>query len=150
MKILVVDDSPTMRRITESALEQVGHQDIVCAVDGEEALRRLEEASFDLIITDWHMPGMGGLLLTQKVRASRHYSHIPMLLLTTRCSEQDIKEAQIARVNDFITKPFTPGVLKDTIQRVLRGQEEKRYEKPQKSVAGFKSDQHDIPDTRFV
>ncbi len=119
MKYLVVDDSPTMRRIVINALKTFGITDVVQAGDGKEALEKLNEGGVDFVITDWNMPNMTGLELTKAIRSSEKFKHLPILMVTTRGLKQDIIEALKARVNNYVVKPFTPQVLKDKIDTIL-------------------------------
>jgi len=120
MKFLVVDDSPTMRRIVINALKQFGYDNVVEAGDGIEALDVLKkESNVEFIITDWNMPNMTGLELTQTVRASTEFANLPILMVTTRGLKQDIVDALKARVNNYVVKPFTPQVLKEKIDAIL-------------------------------
>lgn len=120
MKFLVVDDSPTMRRIVINALKSFSIEDIVEAEDGQDALSKLQTHNIDFIITDWNMPNMTGLDLTKTVRASDKWNKIPILMVTTRGLKQDIIEALQAKVNNYIVKPFTPQVLKEKIMAILK------------------------------
>ncbi len=120
MKFLVVDDSPTMRRIMKNTLHQLGYTDVVEAVDGKDALAKLNVEEVDFIITDWNMPNMTGLEFTQAVRSSPPFDSLPILMVTTRSMKDDVLQALQARVNNYITKPFTPDVLKKKINQVLK------------------------------
>lgn len=120
MKFLVVDDSPTMRRIVINALKSFSIEDIVEAEDGQDALSKLQTHNIDFIITDWNMPNMTGLDLTKTVRTSDKWNKIPILMVTTRGLKQDIIEALQAKVNNYIVKPFTPQVLKEKIMAILK------------------------------
>lgn len=120
MKFLVVDDSPTMRRIVINALKSFGIEDIVEAEDGQDALSKLQQNKIDFIITDWNMPNMSGLDLTKTVRASEQWKNIPILMVTTRGLKEDIIQALQAKVNNYIVKPFTPQVLKEKITAILQ------------------------------
>lgn len=120
MKFLVVDDSPTMRRIVINALKSFGIEDIVEAEDGQDALVKLQQNKIDFIITDWNMPNMSGLDLTKTVRASEQWKNIPILMVTTRGLKEDIIQALQAKVNNYIVKPFTPQVLKEKITAILQ------------------------------
>ena len=120
LKILIVDDSATMRRIVLNALKEGGYTDIIEASDGKDALEKLMTDKIDFIITDWNMPNMSGLEFTRAVRSETDIQHIPILMVTTRGVKQDIVEALQARVNNYIIKPFTPQVLKDKIEQILR------------------------------
>lgn len=120
MQFLVVDDSPTMRRIVVNALRSIGYENVVEAEDGQDALSKLQTNSIDFIITDWNMPNLNGLDLTKTIRSSPSLSSIPILMVTTRALKQDIIEALQAKVNNYIVKPFTPAVLKEKIDLILQ------------------------------
>lgn len=119
MKFLVVDDSPTMRRILINSLKKIGYDDIIEAQDGRDALAKLYVEPVDFIITDWNMPNMSGLELTKRVRASEQFQHLPILIVTTRGMKQDVLEAMHARANSYIVKPFTTQTLKEKIEQIL-------------------------------
>jgi two-component system chemotaxis response regulator CheY len=119
MRYLVVDDSPTMRRIVINALKSFGWTETVEAGDGQEALDKLEVEQIDFVITDWNMPIMSGLELTKAIRANPKLNHLPILMVTTRGLKTDIIDALKARVNNYVVKPFTPQVLKEKIDAVL-------------------------------
>jgi two-component system, chemotaxis family, chemotaxis protein CheY len=118
MKFLVVDDSPTMRRIVNNSLKGLGYTDVIEAEDGKDALAKIE--GIDFIITDWNMPVMTGLEFTKAVRADEKYKHLPILMVTTRGVKDDIVEALQARVNNYVVKPFTPTVLKEKIDTIIK------------------------------
>jgi two-component system chemotaxis response regulator CheY len=120
MKFLVVDDSPTMRRIVCNALHEIGYEDIAEAEDGEDAIETLEAASPDFVITDWNMPNMNGLDLTKSIRDHTEYGHLPILMITTRGMKEDVVTAMQAKVNNYIVKPFTPAVLRKKINLVMK------------------------------
>lgn len=120
MRFLVVDDSPTMRRIVINALKSFGHTEVVEAADGQEGLEQLNKNEIDFVITDWNMPVMSGLELTKAIRSSEKYKNVPILMVTTRGLKQDIIEALKARVNNYVVKPFTPQVLKEKMDAVLK------------------------------
>ena len=120
MKMLVVDDSPTMRRIVVQMLKKIGYSNIVEAGDGREALERLKaEGDFDMLLTDWNMPVMSGLELTENVRGDARLSSLPILMVTPRNMKQDIIAAMRAGVNNYVTKPFDPKTIKEKIDRVV-------------------------------
>ncbi len=119
MKFLVVDDSPTMRRIVINALKSFGWTEVTQAGDGEEALEQLRSEMVDFVITDWNMPVMTGLELTKAIRADAQFKHLPILMVTTRGLKTDIIDALKAKVNNYVVKPFTPPVLKEKIDAVL-------------------------------
>ncbi len=120
MKFLVVDDSPTMRRIVTNALKEIGYEDVAEAEDGEDAVTKLESHSFDFLVTDWNMPNMNGLELTQHVRSHETYGDMPILMVTTRGMKEDVMAAMQARVNNYVVKPFTPDVLREKIEMILK------------------------------
>lgn len=120
MKVLVVDDSPTMRRIVVQMLKRLGYSNIVEADHGKDALNRmLMDGDFELLLTDWNMPIMNGLELVQAVRTNPKISNIPILMVTTRNMRQDIVAAMRAGVNNYVTKPFDPKTIKEKIDKVL-------------------------------
>lgn len=119
MKILAVDDSPTMRRIIINSLKKAGYSDVIEATDGKDALAKMKVNSFDFIITDWNMPEMDGMTFVTNIRASDQFKSIPVLMVTTRSVQDDIVEAVKAGVNSYIVKPFTPDTLKEKIEQVL-------------------------------
>lgn len=121
MRFLVVDDSPTMRRIVINSLRSFGYEEIIEAVDGQDALAKLHTEKVDFVITDWNMPNMTGLELTQAIRSDATFSALPVLMVTTRGVKEDIIQALQARVNNYIVKPFTPAVLKEKIQAIIGG-----------------------------
>ena len=120
MKILIVDDSITIRRIITNALKTVGFPETVEATNGKDALEKLATANVDFIITDWNMPEMNGLDFIKQVRANPLYSSLPILMITTRGTEHDVIEALQAKVNSYIVKPFTPQELKEKIEGILK------------------------------
>lgn len=120
MRILVVDDSPMMRRVVCNALQAIGHVETEEAGDGEDALEKLNANAPDLVITDWNMPKKNGLELTKAIRAHPRFSDLPILMITTRGLAEDVIEAMRARVSSFVVKPFTPEVLDEKIRAVLK------------------------------
>jgi two-component system, chemotaxis family, chemotaxis protein CheY len=120
MKFLVVDDSPTMRRIVCNALREIGYDNYDEAEDGEDAIDKLKGDSFDFVITDWNMPKMNGLELTQSIRGDQTYAQVPILMVTTRGMKEDVIAAMHARVNNYMVKPFTPEVLREKINLILK------------------------------
>ncbi len=119
MRFLVVDDSPTMRRIVVNALQNFGYHDVVEAEDGQDALAKLHTENIEFVITDWNMPNMNGLELTRAIRNDSSFSTLPILMVTTRGLKQDILEALHAKVNNYVVKPFTPSVLKEKIDKLM-------------------------------
>jgi len=121
LKILAVDDSPTMRRIIINTLKRAGFTDVQEASDGKDALAKMKVDKPNFIITDWNMPEMDGLTFVTTLRNDNEYKSIPVLMVTTRSVKEDIVVAMKAGVNNYIVKPFTPDTLKAKIDQVLAG-----------------------------
>ena len=121
LRILAVDDSPTMRRIIINTLKRAGYTEVVEATDGKDALAKLKTDKIDFVITDWNMPEMDGLTFVSTLRADSTFKNLPVLMVTTRSVKDDIVEAMKAGVNSYIVKPFTPDTLKAKIDQVLAG-----------------------------
>src|SRR5690554_1110216 len=119
MKILVVDDFSTMRRIIKNLLRDLGMQNVSEADDGNTALPMLQNGDFDFVITDWNMPGMQGIDLLREIRADESLSHIPVLMVTAEAKRDQIIEAAQAGVNGYIVKPFTAATLKEKLDKVF-------------------------------
>ena len=119
MKILVVDDFSTMRRIVKNLLQELGYSDITEADDGNTALPMLKAGTFEFLITDWNMPGMAGLDLLKAVRADAKLSKLPVLMLTAEAKREQIIEAAQAGVSGYVIKPFTAVTLKEKIDKIL-------------------------------
>jgi two-component system chemotaxis response regulator CheY len=122
MNFLVVDDFSTMRRIIKSVLHEMGHANVTEADDGNTALPLLKNGNFDFLITDWNMPGMGGLELLKIVRADPRMAKLPVLLLTAEAKREQIVEAAKAGVSGYVIKPFTPAILKEKIEKIVAAQ----------------------------
>ncbi|MDX9858145.1 MAG: response regulator [candidate division Zixibacteria bacterium] len=121
LKILAVDDSPTMRRIIINTLKRAGFQNVVEANDGKDALAKMKVEPVNFVITDWNMPEMDGLTFVTTLRSMEEYKNLPILMVTTRSVKDDILEAMKAGVNNYIVKPFTPDTLKEKIESILAG-----------------------------
>ena len=120
MKLLVVDDSSTMRRIIKNTLQRLGYEDVLEAEHGLEAWQIMDRTpDIDILVTDWNMPEMNGLELVRKVRAARKYDNMPIIMITTEGGKAEVITALKAGVNNYIVKPFTPQVLKDKLEDVL-------------------------------
>ena len=117
MKILVVDDSSTMRRIIINTLSRIGYTNVVEAEHGKTGLEKLGQGGVEMIITDWNMPEMDGLEFVGAVRSSD--ANIPILMVTTNAAKEDIVSALQAGVNNYVVKPFTPDTLKEKIESLL-------------------------------
>lgn len=119
MRILIVDDFSTMRRIVRNILRQLGMQNVVEADDGTTAWDILNREKIDFIVSDWNMPKMAGIDLLRKVRASEQFSHLPFLMVTAEAQQENIIEAVQAKVSNYIVKPFTADTLKQKIDKIF-------------------------------
>jgi len=119
MKILVVDDFSTMRRIIKNLLRDLGFTNTQEADDGVTALPMLQSGSFDFLVTDWNMPGMTGLDLLKEVRKDANLVSLPVLMVTAESKREQIIEAAQAGVNGYVVKPFTAATLKEKIDKIF-------------------------------
>ena len=119
MKILIVDDFSTMRRIIKNLLRELGFNNTVEADDGQTALPKLLGGGIDFLITDWNMPSMNGLDLLRTVRADPNLRHIPVLMVTAEAKREQIVEAAQAGVNGYVIKPFTAATLQEKIEKIF-------------------------------
>tara|TARA_R110002050_G_scaffold9504_1_gene33330 strand:- start:486797 stop:487201 length:405 start_codon:yes stop_codon:yes gene_type:complete len=119
MKILIVDDFSTMRRIIKNLLRELGFNNTVEADDGLTALPILQAGGIDFLVTDWNMPGMQGIDLLKAVRADAKLSSIPVLMVTAETKREQIMVAAQAGVNGYVVKPFTAATLKDKIDKIF-------------------------------
>jgi two-component system chemotaxis response regulator CheY len=119
MKILVVDDFSTMRRIIKNLLKDLGFTNIQEADDGNTALPMLQQGDFDFVVTDWNMPGMQGIDLLRAIRADANLKHIPVLMVTADAKKEQIVAAAQAGVNGYVIKPFTAATLKEKLAKIF-------------------------------
>lgn len=119
MKILVVDDFSTMRRIIKNLLRDLGFTNTDEADDGNTALPMLKSGKYDFLVTDWNMPGMTGIELLQTVRADDDLKNLPVLMVTAEAKRDQIVAAAQAGVNGYVVKPFTAAVLKEKIEKIF-------------------------------
>ncbi|NOQ31232.1 MAG: response regulator [Helicobacteraceae bacterium] len=120
MKLIVVDDSSTMRRIIKNTLGRLGYKDILEGEDGVQGWNVLNaNPDTGMLITDWNMPEMNGLELVKKVRADERFTDLPIIMVTTEGGKGEVITALKAGVNNYIVKPFTPAVLKEKLGAVL-------------------------------
>jgi two-component system chemotaxis response regulator CheY len=119
MKILIVDDFSTMRRIIKNLLRDLGFTNTVEADDGTTALPILQAGSIDFLVTDWNMPGMTGIELLRAVRADDKLKTIPVLMVTAEAKRDQIIAAAQAGVNGYVVKPFTAVALKEKIEKIF-------------------------------
>ena len=121
MRILIVDDFATMRRIIKSILNQLGFDDFEQAEDGLKALNILKkDPNFDLVVTDWNMPLMNGLELLREIRKSEDLKKIPVLMVTAEAKREQIFEAAKSGVNGYIVKPFNKDMLERKIEKIFQ------------------------------
>lgn len=119
MKILVVDDFSTMRRIVKNLLRDLGFTNTHEADDGSTAWPMLQSGDFDFVVTDWNMPGMTGIELLQKIRADDRLKTVPVLMVTAEAKRDQIVAAAQAGVNGYVVKPFTAAALKEKIEKIF-------------------------------
>jgi two-component system chemotaxis response regulator CheY len=119
MPILVVDDYKTMIRIIRNLLNQIGFQDVDEAVDGKEALNKMKEKKYGLIISDWNMESMTGFDLLRQVRTDAALSQTPFIMVTADSRTENVVAAKKAGVNNYIVKPFNAATLKGKIGAVF-------------------------------
>jgi len=119
MKILIVDDFSTMRRIIKNLLRDLGFSNCAEADDGNSALPMLQTGVYDFLVTDWNMPGMTGIELLRAVRKEEKLATLPVLMVTAEQKREQIIEAAQAGVNGYIVKPFTATTLKEKIDKIF-------------------------------
>ena len=117
MRILLVDDSRTIRNIQRNTLAGMGHTDVLEAADGQEALTVLAAERPDLMLVDWNMPNMDGITLVRKVRETD--KALPMIMVTTEAERSRVMEALKAGVNNYVVKPFTAETLGEKIEQTM-------------------------------
>jgi two-component system chemotaxis response regulator CheY len=119
IKILVVDDFSTMRRIVKNLLKELGFANVDEAEDGAVALQKLQEGGFDFVVTDWNMPNMDGLQLLQAIRSDTALSRLPVLMITAEAKKENIIAAAQAGASGYIVKPFTAATLAEKLQKIF-------------------------------
>lgn len=119
MRVLVVDDFSTMRRIVRNILRQLGFNNVVEADDGVSAWEVVNRDKIDFIVSDWNMPNMTGIDFLRKVRASEQHCNIPFLMVTAEAQQENIIEAVQAKVSNYIVKPFTADTMKQKIDKIF-------------------------------
>jgi two-component system chemotaxis response regulator CheY len=119
MKVLVVDDFATMRRIVKGVLKQLGFSDIIEAENGTSALDELKKEKVGLIVSDWNMPKMTGLDLLKAVREDEKLKSIPFIMVTAEGQKENVLEAVKSGVSNYIVKPFTPETFNEKLQKVF-------------------------------
>jgi two-component system, chemotaxis family, chemotaxis protein CheY len=121
MKILVVDDFQTMRRIVRNVLKGLGFTNIVEADNGVTALEILKGEKIDFVVSDWNMPEMTGIELLKTIRASEEWKDLPFLMVTAEGKREQVIDAVKNRVNNYVVKPFTPATLEEKIRAIFEG-----------------------------
>ena len=119
LKILVVDDFSTMRRIVRNLLKELGYTNVDEAEDGVVAMQRLKGNNFQFVITDWNMPNMTGIELLRAVRADPSLKHLPVLMITAEAKKENIIVAAQSGASGYIVKPFTAGTLEEKLGKIF-------------------------------
>lgn len=119
MKILIVDDFSTMRRIIKNLLRDLGFTNTEEADDGTTALPMLENGHYDFLVTDWNMPGMSGIDLLRKVRAHDRLKTMPVLMVTAEAKKENIIAAAQAGASGYVVKPFTAATLEEKLGKIF-------------------------------
>ena len=119
MRILVVDDFSTMRRIVRNLLKELGFSNVDEAEDGAIALQKLNNGGFEFVVTDWNMPNMDGLTMLQTIRATPTLRHLPVLMITAEAKKENIIAAAQAGANGYIVKPFTAATLSEKLNKIF-------------------------------
>ena len=119
MKILIVDDFSTMRRIIKNILKQIGFANVDEAENGQVALSKIADGNYDFVISDWNMPEMNGIELLKSVRANETTKDLPFLMVTAEAKKENVVEAVKAGVNNYIVKPFTAETLQEKISKIF-------------------------------
>lgn len=119
MKILVVDDFSTMRRIVRNLLKELGFSNVHEAEDGVEALKKLRAEPFEFVVSDWNMPNMTGIELLREIRKDPALKHLPVLMVTAEAKKENIIEAAQAGASGYVVKPFTSVTLDEKLQKIF-------------------------------
>ncbi len=120
MKILVVDDMVTMRRIVKNILKQLGFVNVEEAENGQEALQKLRADTYGFVVSDWNMPVMTGIDMLRAVRADEKLKTTPVLMVTAEAQQSNLIEAVQAGVSNYIVKPFTAETLQEKIEKIFK------------------------------
>ncbi|MGM0560689.1 MAG: response regulator [Pseudomonadota bacterium] len=119
MQILIVDDYKTMLRIIRNLLKQLGFNNVDEATDGAQALQKLRDKPYQLVISDWNMEPMSGLQLLKEVRTDTKLKDLPFVMITAESKSENVVAAKQAGVTNYIVKPFNAATLKNKLQAVL-------------------------------
>lgn len=119
LKILVVDDFPTMRRIIRNLLKDLGYENVDEAEDGAMGLEKLRNGSFDFVVSDWNMPNLDGLEMLKQIRADANLSNLPVLMVTAEAKKENIIAAAQAGASGYVVKPFTAATLEEKLNKIF-------------------------------
>lgn len=120
LRVLVIDDFATMRKIEKNILGQLGIKNVDEADDGSTALPKLKANTYDVVLLDWNMPNMTGLELLKAMRAEEALKSVPVIMVTAEALKDNVVAAAQAGVNDYVVKPFTAGTLEEKLKKVLK------------------------------
>lgn len=120
MRILIVDDHATMRKIVKNLLKQINFTNAEEADDGTTALEKLKKEDFDFVITDYNMPQMDGMALLKAIREDEKLKKLPVLMITAEASKENILHAAHLGVNDYVVKPFNAEILQAKIDKIFK------------------------------
>ena len=120
MKILVVDDMSTMRRIVKNILKQLGFNNLEEAENGQEALTKLKADTYGFVVSDWNMPVMMGIDMLRAIRADEKLKKIPVLMVTAEAQKENLMEAVQAGVSNYVVRPFTAETMQDKINKIFK------------------------------
>lgn len=119
LRILVVDDFPTMRRIVRSLLKELGFTNVEEAEDGRDALNKLQAGGFQFVVSDWNMPNLDGLEMLKQIRADAALAALPVLMITAEAKKENIIAAAQAGANGYVVKPFTAATLEEKLNKIF-------------------------------
>lgn len=119
VKILVVDDFPTMRRIIKNLLKDLGYENVDEAEDGVQGLEKLRNGGFEFVVSDWNMPNMDGLTMLQNIRADPNLANLPVLMVTAEAKKENIIAAAQAGASGYVVKPFTAATLEEKLNKIF-------------------------------
>ena len=120
MKILVVDDMSTMRRIVKNILKQLGFNNLEEAENGQEALTKLKADTYGFVVSDWNMPVMMGIDMLRAIRADEKLKKIPVLMVTAEAQKENLMQAVQAGVSNYVVKPFTAETMQEKINKIFK------------------------------
>jgi len=119
IKILVVDDFPTMRRIVKNLLKDLGFENVDEAEDGVMALEKLRNGNFEFVLSDWNMPNMDGLTMLKEIRGDANLANLPVLMVTAEAKKENIIAAAQAGASGYVVKPFTAATLEEKLNKIF-------------------------------